>query len=79
MSALGTVQNFLEYHTQSQRGFSSGERSDIGVQKDKKYYLVRVKGSHIRHVGLISGGLSSQEPLYTKKALYICEFEQSMI
>ena len=35
----------------------------------KKYNLVRKRGSHIRHVGLLPRGLSSQGPLYIQAAV----------
>ena len=41
-----------------------GVRSHIGVQNVQKYYLVWIRGGHIRQVGLTTGGLSSQGPLY---------------
>ena len=36
----------------------------MGFKIYKKYYLVRIRGGHIRQVGLTTGGLSSQGPLY---------------
>ena len=35
----------------------------LGCKMNKKYYLVRTRGGHIRHVGLTTGDLSSQGPL----------------
>ena len=38
----------------------------------QKYYFVRIRGGHIRHVGLSTGGLSSQGPLYVTVQFYRC-------
>ena len=45
-----------------------------GCKMHKKYYLVQKRGGHIRQVGLTTGGLSSQGPLYMPSALYFFRF-----
>ena len=45
-------------------GLSWGCGLRSGCKMYKKYYLVRTRGGHIRQVGLTTGGLLSQGPLY---------------